>query len=70
VLLQLEIPISVNRRVARYGAERGCFVGVKSSPLDAEGAAELRSLLADGTVHLLMMAGFEAQVRLPANCRW
>ena len=63
VLLQLEIPISVNRRVARYGAERGCFVGVKSSPLDAEGAAELRMLLADGTVHALIMAGFEAQVR-------
>ena len=54
----------VNRRVAEYAAQRGCLVGVKSSPLDVEGSVELRTLLADGSVRLLMMAGFEAQLLL------
>jgi hypothetical protein len=58
-LLQLEIPIDVNRRVARHAAQSGVFVGLKTSPLDARGADELRTLLADGTVRLLVMQAFE-----------
>ena len=61
-LLQLEIPLEVNRRVALHAARCGCFVGLKTSPLGESSAAGLRTLLADGGVRLVVMQAFEVKL--------
>ena len=44
-MLALEIPMKVNRGVARHAAEAGCFVGLKASPLAEKSVEEVRDFL-------------------------